>query len=184
MNIFYVVGSLLVLGSITKILLLLKKFKPNKITELNQYEKEIIIKRVNSLEPHEFEKFCANIYELLGFETHLTPQTNDGGKDIVLKKGGEKIFVECKHFKESNSVGRPVAQKLCGAMVANNISKGVILTLKGDNNNCKRYCKSIKNKKIKIDSIEVINIIELLEMCSNIESNKILNLLNINFNNE
>lgn len=46
----------------------------------------------------EFEKLCQKIFDLLEYgEVELTPETNDGGKDLIIQKGGYKILVECRH---------------------------------------------------------------------------------------
>ena len=163
--------------------LLIKRFfhKESIITPLTSAEKAIVQSRVLKLSGREFEIFNAKIYELLGYKTILTPASNDGGKDIVIRKNGEKVFVECKHT-DSKNIGRPVAQKLCGAMVANNISKGLIITLNGAHKNCTDYCNKIKGKKVKIDSIEVIDLLDLLETCSEIDAEEIFKILKLNRN--
>lgn len=149
------------------------------INPLTKEEKLMIINKVKNFKGRDFEVFSKEIYKLLGYKVYLTAASNDGGKDIVLNKRGEKIFVECKSHKNSKSIGRPDAQKLCGAMIAENITKGLIISVNGVNKNCINYCKKIKSKKVKIDSIECINIIDLLESCSEIDGKKILELCGI-----
>lgn len=148
------------------------------IPPLTNDEKEMIRTKLLKLDGRSYEIFNAELYALLGYKVILTPATNDGGKDIVINKDGEKIFVECKHT-DSKSIGRPVGQKLCGAMVADNISKGIIVTINGAHKNCTEYCKKIKGKKVKIDSIKIIDLVDVLESCSVVDANKLLNILSI-----
>lgn len=51
----------------------------------------------------------------------------DGGVDLVLRKGGEKYFVQCKHWR-SLKVGVPVARELYGAMAAEGAVGGFVAT--------------------------------------------------------
>ncbi len=78
---------------------------------------------------YEFEKFCANILEKIGYgKATLTPKSGDGGKDIILTTAnGETIYVECKHHPY-NTIGRPVVQKLHSAMITGKAQSGMIIT--------------------------------------------------------
>lgn len=64
-------------------------------------------------------------------------------------------------------------------MVAGNISKGIILTFNGANKNCQEYCKKVKGKQMKIEYIEIINLMDLLEQCSEIDAKEILEVLEL-----
>jgi restriction system protein len=66
-------------------------------------------------DPARFERFVAQVWEGLGYETSVTPATNDGGYDVVARAAGRMQIVECKCFEPSRSVGRPLIQKLVGA---------------------------------------------------------------------
>ena len=171
----YIVVILFSSGIIASIIKSCKKNR--KINSLSEREMIIIKERVSKMSGRDFEVFSEKIYRLIGYKTLLTPLTNDKGRDIIMNRNNEKVYVECKNYKNKSGVGRPEAQKLCGAMVANNISKGIILTYNGANKNCIEYCKQIRGKQVKIDSIEVINIIDLLEQCSSVDANEILGIL-------
>ncbi len=47
-----------------------------------------------------FEVEIATLFRKQGFDAHVTPGSNDGGIDIVLKKGVEKTVVQCKQHKK------------------------------------------------------------------------------------
>ncbi len=51
----------------------------------------------------------------MGYEYEVTPPTNDGGYDILLRKNGKSIIVECKCYSPDKNIGRPSIQKLVGA---------------------------------------------------------------------
>ena len=65
--------------------------------------------------PTDFEHLCAKLFERMGFVSEVTAQTNDGGYDIILKKGSVVSIVECKCYSTTHKVGRPDIQKLVGA---------------------------------------------------------------------
>lgn len=68
-----------------------------------------------SEKPFDFETFCAELFEKMGYKVKVTQQTNDGGYDIILSKDFEKSIVECKCYAQNHSIGRPMIQKLVGA---------------------------------------------------------------------
>ena len=61
------------------------------------------------ISPREFEEIIERVLQDEGFETLLTPQTRDGGRDIIATKYemGKPIvfYVECKRYGPENIVG-------------------------------------------------------------------------------
>ncbi len=143
----------------------------NNITPRNLFNSDIftIKNEINNMNWRQFEIFSAKLFALTGDYTYeITPKTNDKGKDVILKKRGETVYLECKHHK--NKIGREVAQKLCGSMIADNISSGIIVTLNGANNNCLEYCSKLEKSKIAKISIEVVNLEDLILKCLNLNA--------------
>src|SRR3989338_8959503 len=70
---------------------------------------------IDEIDGYQFEELIAKIMKKKGYENiRVTPKSKDVGKDIVMEsQEGEIILVECKH---QSFVGRPVIQKLQGAM--------------------------------------------------------------------
>ncbi len=54
---------------------------------------------INSLQPHLFEAFIAALYSKRGFNTHLTPYSNDKGVDVIAFKDGENYLIQAKQSK-------------------------------------------------------------------------------------
>lgn len=76
----------------------------------------------------EFELLVGEAYRLQGYSVaELGGQGPDGGVDLVLRRGGEKFFVQCKHWK-SSSVGVAVVRELFGVMTARAATGGAIVT--------------------------------------------------------
>lgn len=91
------------------------------------------LKDLHSLSPLEFEHWCAELLINKGYtDVVITPPSKDGGKDIICKNGSELCYAECKRYFYSNSaeyfIDIEVVRKLLGAMEADSIKNGIIMT--------------------------------------------------------
>jgi len=89
--------------------------------------------RLYSLEPRKFEEFVAAIFKNHGFSVKLTPETRDGGADIIAVERssltGESIhLIECKRYAPNRNVGIGVVQRLLGTVTQLRATKGIIVT--------------------------------------------------------
>ncbi len=83
------------------------------------------------LEPIEFEKITANLFNALGYNTRHMGGTRDRGIDVVAVKSmgisTEKIGIQCKLV--SSPVGRPVLDQLLGVISSDpSYTRGVLVT--------------------------------------------------------
>lgn len=108
--------------------------------KLNNSQKDLK-QHLISMNPRDFEFYCADLFKRLGYKSQVTKATADGGKDIILKSKTGTTYVEVKHY--SGSVGRPIAQKLKGAMSADNVNNGIIITTGYFTNECIQYCRQV-----------------------------------------
>ncbi|MDZ4632063.1 restriction endonuclease [Bacillus cereus] len=109
------------------------------------------------MDPREFEYFVADVFRSLGYKVQVTSDTNDGGKDIILRKGNEMKFVEVKRYTKS-SIGRPFIQKLHSAIVDADAVGGYFVTLSHFNKNARLYAA---NKNIElIDGDRLIHMLD------------------------
>ena len=83
----------------------------------------------------ETEDELNKVFEKLGFETELTPPSNDEGIDHVLN--GE-IVVQTKNTQQK--VGRPDLQKFWGSWKDSH-KKGIFVSIHGFSENCKEFVK-------------------------------------------
>lgn len=84
-------------------------------------------KKLFEMSPRDFEYYVAAFLQLTRkFKTEVTQATKDGGKDIICYDGKTPIYVEVKHW--TGKVGRPVIQKLEGAMSGDKINQGYCVT--------------------------------------------------------
>jgi HJR/Mrr/RecB family endonuclease len=58
-----------------------------------------------------FEDEIARMFTRLGYEVKQTSYSNDGGRDAIMMKDGNKYLVECKRYAKGGLSGRCVYQK-------------------------------------------------------------------------
>jgi len=88
---------------------------------------------LHSLPPRKFEELVAAVFRQSGFDVELTPETRDGGIDIIAVRKdsllGEGLhLVECKRYIPGNTVGIGVVQRLLGVVEQHRATKGIIVT--------------------------------------------------------
>lgn len=138
--------------------------KENKLLrELKPRDLWLIKERIKLMDSRDFEVFCGQLYSFLGYRSFVTKATKDGGKDIVLFKDHEYIFVECKHWteienQEDSYVGQDIGQKLKGAMDygfdgKKSINRGIIIATTDFTDQCKIYCKAMNIELVNFDGI-------------------------------
>lgn len=131
-----------------------KAMKHKKIIQ-DSYNIQNIVKKFEDT-PTDFENFSAELFKKMGYETTVTPKTNDGGFDIILNKNNIKTLVECKCYKESHKIGRPIIQKLVGANQIEKADKMLFITTSDFSPNAITYAEEL--------SVELINGKKLLEL--------------------
>lgn len=88
---------------------------------------------LHSLPPRKFEELIASVFRQAGFEVELTPETRDGGIDIIAVKkdgysGNSLHLIECKRYLPNNTVGIGVVQRLLGVVEQHRATKGIVVT--------------------------------------------------------
>jgi len=93
---------------------------------------------LHSVSPREFEIVVAELLERVGFErVQLTPQSGDGGRDILAtaRVGGIPMVcaVECKRFAPENKVGVEFVRALLGTISTpdTKANMGILVTTSG-----------------------------------------------------
>lgn len=87
----------------------------------------------------EFEMLVGEAYRLQGFEVTETGGGGaDGGVDLVLTRGGERFFVQCKQWR-AFKVGVDTVRELYGVMAARGAAGGFVVTSGRFTNDAKRF---------------------------------------------
>ena len=108
-------------------------------------------------EPTRFEQFCAELYRELGERVEVTPPIADGGFDLKMFGPRGKTLVECKCFHPSQSVGRPVLQKLFGAEAVEGADRLVVVTTATFSKEALAYAEAV--------GMELVDGDALVELC-------------------
>lgn len=95
---------------------------------------KVLLKNTKSLDDikklswKEFENLIEAYYNQKGYEViHTGYDSSDGGIDLIAKKNGEKIIIQCKHWK-AYKIDVKVIREVYGLLVAENASKAIIVT--------------------------------------------------------
>ena len=83
---------------------------------------------VGHLSWQQFESLVGEVYRRKGYLVLENPSDGpDGGVDLRLRKNGEKVYVQCKHWKKQK-VGVKVVRELYGIMMAKKADQGIVVT--------------------------------------------------------
>ena len=104
------------------------------ISAFNAYRKGLLLDRQKGISTlreitwREFEDLVGEAYRRKGYTVTQTGGGGaDGGIDLVLKRGGEKLLVQCKHWKMSK-VGVKVVRELYGVISADGANGGIVIS--------------------------------------------------------
>lgn len=103
---------------------------------------------IHKLTPRRFEELVAHLFTNLGYETHLTQQSRDGGADIYAihrSDVGELFYlIECKKYSPNNPVGVSHLRSLYGVKNQMNATAALLITTSFFTSPAKAFQNSIK----------------------------------------
>ena len=91
------------------------------------YKQNQSLEKVRGLSWRQFEYYIGEYFKAQGYFVVETPEGPDGGVDLVLRKAGEKTYVQCKHWK-SSKVGVDKVRELLGSMTSGGAHNGILVT--------------------------------------------------------
>lgn len=74
----------------------------------------------------EYEHYCANILNNLGWETHVLKASGDQGVDIIATKESRKYAIQCKRY--SKPVGNKAIQEVIAGKIFYNIDSAIVVS--------------------------------------------------------
>ena len=127
--------------------------------ETEEATRDFVLKRLKSqLAPRQFEFFVAHLLQRMGYEAHVTQQSNDGGIDIIGSTdelGFEKpIKVQCK--QKHSTVGQPDVAQLYGHIADKEY--GLFVTLGEYSPQARTFERSKPNLRL-IDGTALVDLI-------------------------
>ena len=90
----------------------------------------------------------------------ITPPVADGGFDLRMFRDGQMTLVECKCFEPSNSVGRPILQKLFGANAVEGAGHLILVTTATFSGEAIAYAREV--------GIELVDGSALIALCNRV----------------
>lgn len=149
-NILIIISAFMSLPILNQIYNLIIK-KRTYTETITRIKKGILtISDLHKLTPREFEHWCAEFLSKQGY-TNIIVSTKgpDGGKDIVCTNGTLTYYVECKRYYYGKypqfQVDGEICKKLIGAMEANHITSGIIMTTGHLTNDAIEYINTLPN---------------------------------------
>jgi restriction system protein len=99
------------------------RFTPARLAEeierlLGEYSKRrpmLDRKRMERMDPYDFEKMCASILYDHGWQTKLHGGSGDQGIDVEARKGGKLVVIQCKKY--SSPIGNKAVQEALAGKV-------------------------------------------------------------------
>lgn len=147
-----------------------KGIKNNRYIKHTGYTYFSLMNKIDNLSPRDFEMFCCELYKGLGYKAVLTAATNDYGRDIILTKDGKTIFVECKHYSKTNTIGREICMKLLGSVATFGADAGIIITTGCFNKNAYEIAGMV-------DNLELVDYTAIVDRLFNLNPIKISQII-------
>lgn len=113
-----------------------------------EYELEQHRKQIENMSPRDFELFVGNIFTKFGYSVKITPQTRDGGQDIIATKADPipfTLIIECKHWGMNHKVDVSVVRGVFGVQTAMQANQSVIVTSSKFTKDAKKFAEDRKN---------------------------------------
>lgn len=116
-----------------------------------------------SLSGTDFERELATVLRGLGYRVKSTPSSGDEGVDLVLKRPGKTIVVQCKAHK--NPVGPAIARELLGSMIHFKADRAILACTGGFTRGVKEF---VRDKPI-----DLVAVSELARLGAQVEGKDI-----------
>ncbi len=119
--------------------------------------------RIYSIPSRRFEEILAFALSRNGYdEVQLTAPTRDGGYDIAAVRNGvtrQRLIVECKRFRSSRKVGRPILDALLGVLETQKANQAVLATTSSFS---KDALKLLNSEQWRLQGLDIRRVLELL----------------------
>lgn len=109
----------------------------------------------------EFEKAIAALYRQYGYDAYVTQATGDGGVDVILRRNGECVAVQCKHH--ANPVGPKDIRELQGVvMTSDEYDYGIFVSWNGFTPGALEEARE-KAQRVRIDLVAARDILAMAD---------------------
>lgn len=117
---------------------------------------------IYNLSSREFEELVAELFSQQGFDVELTPETRDGGCDIIATKSINRLpfmlLIECKKYAKENPVGVSLVRSLLGVQSDRKANMAVLVTTSSFTKPARQFAERQQHL------ISLVDINELMQM--------------------
>jgi len=91
--------------------------------------KSYLRRRLQQMDPYDFEEFIADVWVHLGWNTRTVGKPGDRGIDVIAKQGDEKQLIQAKRYGPNTTVGSPEIQQYASLRIQEDgVDKVTIVT--------------------------------------------------------
>lgn len=105
----------------------LVRFKTKMLSKVEEHlEDRITMETIDGYSGTEFEQFVGSLFTLDGYQVGYTMTSNDKGIDVIAKRNGISIGIQCKRY--SSSVGIDAVQEVYAGKSFYGLNKAIVIT--------------------------------------------------------
>lgn len=121
-------------------------------------EKQTGLGTLRGMSWQDFELLVGEAYRRQGYRVEETGGGGpDGGVDLILRRNGETVLVQCKRWKQDRKVDAPTVRQLRGAVARDRAARGIFVT-------CSEFTAEAVSEAKGQPPIELVNGAALLEL--------------------
>ena len=98
----------------------------NRLKNASKSQARYSIDDIDLMNGLEFEKFIAELFSKMGYESEITKASGDQGIDVIASKNGNKIGIQAKCY--SSSVGNKAVQEAVAGKNHYRLDKAIVVT--------------------------------------------------------
>jgi restriction system protein len=115
------------------------------------------------IHPRVFEETVASVFRAVGFQTVVTAYSGDNGIDIILTGADDReIGVQVKRHR--NAISAEAIRALTGALVVNNLTRGVFVTTSRFQKGALRTSRSAALRGVPIELVDAARLFDALRI--------------------
>ena len=135
------------------------------------------VRTLQRLDPDAFESFVAALFARKGWDTRVTPTSNDRGVDVRATRGSgsrrERILIQAKRYASGNKVTGPDVQQYAGLPAQENADRVIVVTTSSFTEPAHEIADR-HNEHASGTSVVLLNGSELATMIANLEAYDLL----------
>lgn len=93
--------------------------------------RESVRRRLQKIDPDDFEQFVADVWEHLGWRTTVVGEPGDRGIDVIATRGEQKQLIQAKRYGPTTTVGSPEVQQYASLRLQEDGVDGVTIVTTG-----------------------------------------------------